>query len=75
MTTEQQAVKRSGLTMIGKTVACVAVLLSGAFIVVKSNRTAAAAPVVEGGSLSPYECPVQATGNGVAIPDIDPRCL
>jgi hypothetical protein len=74
MTIEQTA-KRNGLTMIGKTVACVAVLMTGAFVVVKTNRTAAAAPVAEAGAPDAYQCPVQATGNGVAIPDIDPHCL
>ena len=74
MTTEQKAPKQS-LTAIGKAVACVAVLMSGAFIVMKSNRSAAAAPIVEAGSLGEYRCPIQPTGDGVAIPDIDPRCL
>ena len=75
MTTEIKSTKRDGLTTVGKMVACVAVLMVGAFVIVKSNRTAAAAPIPEAGSHAPYECPVQTTGNGVAIPDIDPRCL
>jgi hypothetical protein len=75
MTTETKTVKREGLAMAAKTAACVAVLLAGAFVVVKPNRTAAAAPVAEAGAPPSYQCPVQATGNGVAIPDIDPNCL
>lgn len=73
MTTEKA--KRDGLTVLGKTVACIAVLMSGAFVIVKSNRTAAAAPIAEAGSHDEYRCPVQHTGDGVAIPDIDPRCI
>jgi hypothetical protein len=75
MTTEPKDAKRGGLIMIGKTVACVAVLLSGSFVVIKSNRSAAAETVTESDALSRFECPIQATGNGVAIPEIDPRCL
>jgi len=73
MTTEKA--KRDGLTSIGKTVACVAVLMFGAFVAVKSNRTAAAAPLAEAGSHDEYSCPIQPTGDGVAIPDLDPRCI
>ena len=75
MTTQDKPAKRDGLTVVGKTVACVAVLMVGAFIVVKSNRTAGAAPIPEAGSMPYYQCPAQTTGNGVAIPDIDPNCL
>lgn len=75
MTNETKTMKRDGLTLAGKTAACVAVLVAGAFVVVKSNRVAAAAPIAEAGALESYQCPIQATGNGVAIPDIDPNCL
>jgi hypothetical protein len=73
--TKQENTKRDGLTTIGKVVACVAVLMCGGFMVMKTNRTAAAAPVANAAALGSFECPVQPTGNGVAIPDIDPRCL
>jgi hypothetical protein len=73
--TKQENAKRDGLTMTGKAVACIAVVMCGAFVVMKTNRTAAAAPVAEAGALQSFECPVQPTGNGVAIPDLDPRCL
>ena len=73
MTTEKA--KRDGLTVLGKAVACIAVLMSGAFVIVKSNRTAGAAPIAGAGSNDEYRCPIQHTGDGVAIPDIDPRCI
>ena len=75
MTTETKIGKREGLAMAAKTAACVAVLMAAAFVVVKPNRSAAAAPIAEAGAPASYQCPIQATGNGVAIPDIDPACL
>jgi hypothetical protein len=74
MTTDQKA-KRDQLTVIGRAVACAAVLLIGGFAVVKSNRTADAAPIEAADVYDEYKCPIQPTGDGVAIPDLDPRCI
>jgi len=64
MEVEQKSAKRDGLTVIGKVVACAAVVMSGSFMVLKYTGRATAG---EGKVVADVCHQVQPTGDGLTI--------
>ena len=64
MEVEQKSAKRDGLTVIGKVVACAAVVMSGSFMVLKYTGRASAG---ETKAVVDVCHQVQATGDGLTV--------
>ena len=64
MKVEQKSAKRDGLSLIGKVVACAAVVMSGSFVVLKYTGRASAG---EGRTVADVCHQVTPTGDGLTI--------